>query len=385
MEKNYKKLRIFPPSIHYFTPSGEINFQGAVKEVFEEINSNHDVSEKIKGDYFVAYINRIFPLFNSSIPISDYDDILINKKIDELKTKRILITSTIKGNYKHLIIDPIVYYRKKHCDEYAGINTWGSIFKFNRDGFENIDSAIALIPKSFSEENDEKLRKFFLLCEDDDGEIFGLAIMYFIGARENEICGLTFADVIQMESHPDCHYIISGYSTTKENSNEKKAGSKTKNGSKRTPIEQEVYDLITRRMAKIEKETNKTCLDLPIACRGKNYDVGCSTNNLSDAGRKFFRDFLHIRENDLAGLAVEIANMENNPFKEDEPTTYLFRRNFATRMGNLRTKDGNGLSLADLQYLQSHNIDNPNINRWDYNDDEILYKLYLKMYGGKNT
>ena len=71
--------------------------------------------------------------------------------------------------------------------------------------------------------------------------------------------------------------------------------------------------------------------------------------------------------------------LKDTPFEEKEPTTNLFRRNFATRIGNLRN-DKNGLSLSDLQYLQSHDIEDTKVKRWDYNDDEVLYKLYLKMF-----
>lgn len=377
MEANNRMIRVFPPSIHYATPNGEVNFQGAVKEMFEEINK--DVSENVKNDYFVAYINRIFPIFNTSVPLKDYDDVLINNKILELQSYRAVLDETIKSDYRHLILDPIKYHRKKHDSNYEEMSYWGSVYKFHEEKGENQESTLSLIPKSFGEEIDQTARVFFLNCEDADGETFGLAVMYFIGARENEICGINYSDVIEMQSHPDCHYIISGYVTTGKNTNKLEPGGKTRNAEKRTPIETEFYQTVKRRMDKIEKETGKSCLNLPVACRGHRYDVRCDTNDLSVAGRRFFKDILHIRENDLAGIAVEMEKLKDTPFEEKEPTTYLFRRNFATRIGNLRN-DKNGLSLSDLQYLQSHDIEDTKVKRWDYNDDEVLYKLYLKMF-----
>ena len=369
-----KTSLIFPASFHYETPMREMNFLGAVKRYFESINI--DNNENTKYEYFRTYKNIIFPAINPGIPVKEYSDRMINNLIESLQSQRYLLDSTIRSNYRHLIIDPFKEYQKEFGNTVYNTIDWGSEYSFHNETNEEKDSTLLMIPKSFHYEENKKAFRYFLACAQSDGEIFGLAIMYFIGSRENEICGLNFSDFVEFKNHPGCFYVISGYGTTGANSNTLETGGKTRNSSKRVPVSDEVRDLIKKRMEYIEKQIGRSCLNLPMVCRGQKFEVRCSTNDLSKAGRNFFKNIMNMRENDMAGISIEMKELANTPFEEKDPTTYFLRRNFATRIGNYMDED-NGLTLADCQYLLSHDIEDENFNRYDYNDEETLYKIYL--------
>ena len=58
---------------------------------------------------------------------------------------------------------------------------------------------------------------------------------------------------------------------------------------------------------------------------------------------------------------------------EKEPTAYLLRRNFGTRMYQL------GLTDPEIQYVIGHDIEMETVTRAAYRNEEKLYPIYLKM------
>lgn len=78
-----------------------------------------------------------------------------------------------------------------------------------------------------------------------------------------------------------------------------------------------------------------------------------------------------MREQDVAGLAVMIENEKG--FNEADPTTYLFRRNKATKLQIA------GLSLGQSQYYMGYLITDGLGHRSDYNDETMLINISKKL------
>ena len=230
-----------------------------------------------------------------------------------------------------------------------------------------------LIPKSFSLKEEEKASKFFLSSFEAHGGIVGLAVMFFVGVRENEACGLCFKDIKEMKHHPGTYYLDVGYETTKINSNDLKGGGKTRNAPRRLVLLPEQYEFLKKRMEYVEHQTGSSCLDLPIVCRGDRFDVRCSTIDLSVEGRRFFKDVMKMRESEIAATSTEMVLNENGEFYEEDPTTYFLRRNAATR---LYVHD---LSIEECQYFMGHDIESARFLRSDFSDEDMLYSIYQKL------
>ena len=362
--------RAFGPDWKYLTADGDLNFHGSVKKYFEIINK--DVLEYIKDIYYRTYLNIIFPLISQDVALIDFDYDHIDRILKLIQNERGLLDQTIKSDYRHLVIDPYEYFIKDLADK-SFDPSYGASYKLYIPEGDSVESAILLIPKSFSLKEDEKARKYFLSCAEEKGEIVGLAVMYFIGARENEICGLCFKDIKEMKRHPGVYYVNVGYKTTIINSNQLKAGGKTPNAPRRLVLLPEQYRFLKRRMEYIESKTGASCLDLPISCRDDHYDVRCSTNDLSVEGKCFFEHIMKMRGEEISAAATEMMLNEDNEFYEEDPTTYFLRRNLATK---LYIHD---LTIDECQYYMGHEIDSRRVLRSDFSDEDMLYSIYKKL------
>lgn len=274
--------------------------------------------------------------------------------------------STLKTRYNHLVYSPYYIF----CDEINNEDdSWGKSYKFNARG-DSMEEELLVIVKSFNDKEDQKANDFLYNDFMANGEYIGLLLMYELGTRENEACGLNYSDIREMKEYDGNYYAII-YQSTSIGSNTLKAGTKTKNGGRRIPINPQLYNFLSARKTAIEEIAGESADDYPIACKGKRFKERCSTDNLCRTGRFFFRDILKMREQDISGLAVIIENEEG--FKEADPTTYLFRRNKATKLQIAE------LSLGESQYYMGHFITEGKAKRFDFNDETLLIKISKKL------
>lgn len=362
--------RIFGPAWNYATQKGELNFQGAVKLYFEEINKEWE--ETTKNDYFNLYINQIFRYINQNKPISDFDELYINSILQRIKEDKELDDSTIDSTYKHLIVDPYLMYfdKEKHIKHEA----WGRSFKFNYDKYNTFESALFIIPKSLFPEIDAKANRLLSSDYKCVGERVGLKLMYSVGGRENEICAVNYRNIKPFKLFPGLYYLELGFGATSIGSNTLKTLGKTANSPRRIPLLQEETDYFLNRRKWIESKVNENIDDYPIACVGQNFKKRCKTQNLCNYGRDFFKNELKLRSNDFAGISQEMYSNSRSvsEFNEEEPTTYIFRRNFATK---LYLQD---FAKPEREFLMGHGINSEERERYDYADENVLYLLYQK-------
>lgn len=367
------------------TPKGEMNFIGAVRKYFDIYTKN--VLLKTKEEYIRRYNEVIFPYVNPARPASIYHDDQINELLDLIRENSPYTEESVKTNLEHLVFDPIECYFNDPMNLVDPATLWGSEYKFKRTHLakEDIDSAILLLKKSLKFEEEKIIDAYLFNPETEIGENIGLALMFFMGVRNNEACGLEWRHIKEMKDHSGCYY-MQVYQTTQLSSNKLKLGGKTYNAPRQLPIVARLKDLLDQRKQFLESKIEFPYTDkngkvfhsideLPIACKGINYIKRCNSYDLSAAGRTVLREKIKVNENDVSGLSYIIHADSNTEYDlgEKDPTTYLLRRNLATHLYTL------GFTTSDSQYYMGHALDNTPLNRVDFQDEEYLYSLWLKL------
>lgn len=364
------------------TPRGNMNFIGAVRRYFDDINGKN--LEKTNDTYIDYYNNNIFPFINYGKALDDYDIEYVEDLLNLIQDKNEYKESTMRGNIRHLLYDPCKYYfREFHPDN--------NIFEINpsdftdRDKGESIQSAELRIIKSLTV--GEEKRAFRILMENPKtccGEWVGLAIMFFTASRNNEACGFNYGDLLEMIDYPGCYY-LQIVKSTEIKSNKLKAGGKTYNAFRRLPLVNVFSEYLLERMKFIEEQIEfpyvvngieyTSIYDLPIACRGDNYGVRCSADDLSVAGRTFLRENVGMTKSRIASIQLCILEDRNSEYDlgEKDPTTYLLRRNMATHLYTL------GFTTLESQYFMGHKMEGSALKRSDFGDEVFLYKLWKKL------
>lgn len=370
--------RIFNPRWQRYTPKNKLNFIGTTIRYFEDINK--EWKESTKDQYFNTYQNKIFPLIDVSKPIDEYDDDYLTVLINLIKIRINPGGDAISTVYMHLLVDPCHWYFEEYSPD---INPfWGTSYRTNYKNTSN-DESVYLIKKSFTPEENKKAFKALVSNPySEKGEDIGLALMFLVGARINEICGMNFGDIHEMKMHKGCYYVTIGYATTRLHSNQLKAGGKTANSPRRLPLTPAAASFILERKQYVENNIAFPCTNeygdiiesierMPISSRKGNLASRTKSDDLTVHGRMFFRDVLKIRENEIADISSEIFN--SSDIEEKDATTYLLRRNMATHLFIC------GLSKLEQKYYMGHSLEGYATVRKDFNDEELLYNIYVKL------
>ena len=363
------------------TPSGEMNFIGATIEYFDKANQR--VQDINKEAYIRDYENNIFPEIDRSIPIDEYDDIAVADLIHRIQLKHEFQDTTIESRVRNLFNKTI----KTHAENVEAAKNfgWGRAISFTLENSDesDVESAKLRIRKSLTPEEEKKA--FNLLVKDpseQEGEEVGLTIMFLLGARNNEVVALNFGDLIEMVEHEGKYY-AQIYETVTRNSSSLKAGGKTLNAPRNLPVMDVLAKYILKRKDFVSKnvsfplvnakgETYNNINELPIACKKDLYAERLNSNDLSKAGKEFLRNRMQMKERRVSGLSLCMVDDYGTDeyINEKDVTTYLFRRNMATRLYYL------GLTISQCQYYMGHDIENTLLKRSDFSDEDFLYELF---------
>lgn len=239
------------------------------------------------------------------------------------------------------------------------------------------------IKKSLNTEQETSLFSELLLDPNEEGSYIALLLMWGLGLRNAEACGLNYGDLKPIEGHPDC-YAAWIYKTTKIDSNELQAGGKTYNTGRIVPVPDKIVSFLSIRERQIqalisEQGINANIEELPICCAGyieresDAYLTRCKSGDVTKASHIVF-DKAGISSEQVAYLDIELS--EGNTaaiLKEKDPTAYLLRRNYATHMSIL------GLTNAEMQYLMGHNVEDAYESRNEFVDSERIYEMHRKL------
>lgn len=206
-----------------------------------------------------------------------------------------------------------------------------------------------------------------------DGFYLGLAIMFYMGIRPGECCGLKFEDIKPLagcEEEFNCLYVHGQVRTD----NTYTSTLKTQNAYRVLPIPEELNVLLNNRRNWIRREYNVD----PASCF-----IVCKENSLSGiqehCPRQRFDLFctetvrtLNFKEDELDALCKEGRNSEEQTNRS--VTGYLLRRNFATALAGVC-----GMNRDELEYEMGHSILNTEEARRDFLNPDMLYHLWKKL------
>lgn len=247
---------------------------------------------------------------------------------------------------------------------------------------KSLKKELVRLQKSLSIREEYLIVKSILEDPYQSGQHMGLALMFCLGLRNEEACGLDFGDMKPMQYHkPDsCLWV---YKSTKRGTNELQPSGKTRNMARLLPVPAILLRLLTERRKFLELEVAAgrlilpahTSVDnLPIVCMNEDYLTRCNSKHLTAAGRQLLKE-VDVKEDELAYIDIELEEnrLVEDGIDEKDPTVYLFRRNLGTHLYIL------GLTEAEIQYVMGHEIEDPYENRNDFTNEDKLYQIKLKM------
>ena len=261
---------------------------------------------------------------------------------------------------------------------------WGTTFVIDLpDEQEELESRVR-IKKSLSIDQEKRLYQELFSDPDEDGAIVALMLMWGLGLRNGEACGLNYCDIKPIEGHPDC-FAAWIYKTTKIESNELQSGGKTYNTGRIVPVPEKVFSFlakrkeIVRKLAVSQGNSKETIDELPICNAGwldydsDSYLIRCKADDVTRAAHSAF-DNAGITSEQVAVLDAELSEGKTAlVLREKDPSAYLLRRNFATQMCIL------GLDNAEMQYLLGHCVEDAYESRNEFVDSERIYSMYRKL------
>ena len=256
---------------------------------------------------------------------------------------------------------------------------WGSKTRIKEESTEEDKNIIEFVKlqKSLSPLAEKSIFESVMQNPEQDGEYFGVALMFGLGLRNSEACGARFSDVVKMKGASE-FYALRVIVTVSQK--ELKLGEKTKNLFRYVPIPEKLKKLIDKRLEFIKNSEYYSMLssgkkgfnimDLTIACKGNDFGKICSTIDLSLAGKLLLKQ-ARVDEKTLQFIDNDIY--KDDEVVEKEATAYLFRRNFATMLQIL------GLTQNEIEYIMGHKIESNTDNRNYFSNIDKLCIIKEKM------
>ena len=376
---------------------GSLTFAGVIQKYFtvrdvtgQNVGFSRTWKDEYAKQYFNHYVRRILPvvdqLFGNQKPMHEYRKNHIEAILAELLKKMNYADSSM-DLYRRLILR--AYNMGVLQNEYPDGVLW-DIPDEDEDGETEEQNRVRILTKlrkSFSIAEELRMLRWFCSLDPETatGEEIALAMMYFLGLRDNEACGASFSSFELMKAHPDMA-LFTMSNTTSISSNQLKASGKTSNAPRQLPVCMPLFRFIKTREAAVQRKLNEDQLELPegissvnmlpVVCRGQRYTCRSDTQYVSKAGRKLFKQ-IGITDSEIKWLydILLSEDFQNKVIEEKDPTPYMLRRNVATRLYH------SGLSAEDTRYWIAHDIESVHIRRNYYADEENLYELG-KVYLG---
>ena len=373
--------------------NGEYTFFGVLLDYRDDVLHDWDAKSTVKS-YLNDYDSFLLPYIAdkplNEITREDYDQFLYSHlKVEKQKKNHVYSEATLQ--HFRVIIRKVTKVAAENdiCPDYL----WGTEYSLPESIKQHDLNAKELVKhkKSLSIVQEIFIADEILNDPLQDGEMFGLAIMFCLGTRNSEACGLLYSDIKSMHCDP-AQYVAYVYSTV-DSSGKNQLSGKSHNMFRLIPVPQRLLALIHQRRslliqkilngeisvpADITKPLAQAAEDyvdgLHIACRGDNYSTPCVAGDLSRAGSKLLARS-KVAEEMMAMIdrTIHTTASENEGIKEKDPTAYLFRRNLGSHLYFL------GLSDNEIQYIMGHDIENDLDERFYYRNEEKLYPIAQKM------
>lgn len=363
----------------------ELTFCGVLEEYFADC-SKHWHKETTRIQYLKEYNDKILPNLPNvnDTPISrytkeDYDEainVIAGRGQSSKEGVFVPYADSTLQHFRHLI-EVVVVVAADH--ELCNNVLWGSRFTLSEtESQSNAVKEYVKLKKSLTIAEEKRLAKVIFSNPEQRGQYMGLLLMFALGLRNNEACGLNFGDFKPMKDSSQC-YLAWIYKTTVRDTNEVKSSGKTKNADRVIPLPEILMEFLLERKKYVEEELEKMgnerlkIEDCPVACVENQVDIRCTASQLTAAGRELFRR-VGMSGDQLAYIDKELDDPEIcREIKERDPTAYLFRRNFATHLYIL------GLTESQIQYVLGHDIEDMYETRNEFINEERLYDIKIAL------
>ena len=345
----------------------------------DNVGLSYNWNKDTQQSYANIYNNIILPLIDDSIALEDYTKEDFLKIIEIIKAEH-KSAETTNDHYEYLI--RIVC---EAGERFFNIpNCWNDIEV--RTGNEVLDLLEGSIPKSFSDDLEFAIFKELMKPFDEvTGKDLGLLLLGSVGGRDGEIVALTFRDVFSITGKETDMYIRI-CKKVNPRTNRIDDFLKTKNGYRITPVFCVVARYISKYKHYLEERIRKgeiilpddtSILDLPIAHKDGDYLKALTPSELSRAGVDLFIKFGFREEGVKCVCAERMLNLNGvnvDGMIDKDPTSYIFRRHFATR------QKGMGLAEAEIHYLMGHSLAKDGVPKYIFSNEDVLRSLLKKMY-----
>lgn len=360
-------------------------FRGALEYRYPHISRYWNDSTKKK--YEREYNNIIIPALkgHNEKTIREYNKSDYLEALQRIRKKGYIVNG-IKHSYtestmKHF--ENLIYYVVYYASEYGLCDNvlWGSEFAVEAFSERDEIEEKTFLKKSLSVKQEYELANELLEDAYEEGEKVALLLMWGLGLRNGEACGLDYGDIKPLWGHDDC-CVAWIYKSTQIKSRELQAGGKTVNTGRIIPVPEIILEFLKKRKTIIEqlliKNNSSVNIDeLPICNCGElnenSFFIRCKADDVTAAACKVF-EATDISSRQIAYLDKELSESNvADMLKEKEPTAYLLRRNFATQMQIL------GLKIPEIQYLIGHDVEDAYESRNAFVDGDRIYSMYTKL------
>lgn len=364
-------------------------FCGALEHCYREI-SFYWKSVETRKQHESSYENVILPAMEnhndkviSEYTKEDYENVIYNIRANGYVKSGVtyFYAETSIKDFERLIYDVVFYASKRGLCENV---LWGSRFEFTMPTEQEKIVEKVKLKKSMTPKQEKKLVKMLLDDVDVPGEWVAVLLMLGLGTRNAEACGLNYGDIKTLEEYPE-DVVAWIYKTTIPDSSTLQSSGKTWNCGRIIPVPGKIVEYLKRRKQfLIENLEEMGILDevnvdeLPIVCKGYlsdygNYKKRASAKDVTNAARHIYKE-IGMESKQLAFVEAELAeNKLDDVVNEKDATAYLLRRNYATHLQIL------GLSIAEIQYLIGHDVEDAYESRNDFVDDERLHEMAEKL------
>ena len=364
-----------------------LTFCGALEKEYWEIAFYWNADTQKKNNR--TYENIILPALKdhndksiSEYTVDDYDEALqiIREKgyLTAQGIKRAYSDSTMKTFQK--LIYNVVFYASHagYCENVL----LGTRFQLDVQTVEDEISERTKLKKSLTVNQERRFTKNLLEDDNLTGERVGLLLMLGCGVRNAEACGLNYGDFRVLDHHDDV-YVLWIYKTTRPGTSDLQAGGKTWNTGRIIPVPDKIVDILIARKEQIKEilrslqRDEKEADSMPIVNKGylsaDSFDKRAGGYDLSMAAHPLFSK-AGIEPVELAYIDRELNEEgQSEVVNEKDATAYLLRRNFATHLHI------EGLTIAEIQYIMGHDVEDAYESRAEFIDSERLYQIACKI------
>lgn len=367
--------------------NGQITFAGVLLKYFDAIAKKHHWKVVIKR-YVEDYEKHILPRLQDR-PMSEYIAEDYKQLISDLRDEK-HYKNTHLQHYWHLIkcVTDFAVQNEGLMDPFWGVHTGEVLTSKNVEQREE-----TVLPRLLHPVMVWKMAEIIYKSVPESGEKTGLAFLMEDGLRLKETAGTTYGDFY---SYKDGEVIPKVYihNSTIGQTRDLRDGLKTDNGYRTAIISNKLALMLEEKQKRTEEILSQENIDatqgitdigrVPMVHDKNDLFRHCASPQLTAEFRKLFaqvgyseKDYLLLQNivnsQEFAEAVKRVTPRELGFAEERDPSAYGWRRHWNTEMHIL------GVAPEDRQFGMGHRIENPDVKRSDYRNEDLLGRLEQKM------